>query len=272
MIVFPSCKINLGLNIVSKREDGFHNIETCFFPITTLSDVLEIVPHEHFSFIQTGIPIQGKDEDNLVVRAFQQFQEVSNCTNVRIGLHKCIPMGAGLGGGSADAAFTIMLLNDLFKTNLSTSQMENMAAQLGSDCAFFIQNKPSIGQGLGNELSQITIPQLQNCYIVLVKPNLFISTAEAYKNCLPQKPQKTIKEILSMPINQWKGLLTNDFEKTLFPIYPQLKEIKNCFYQHGAIYASLSGSGATVFGIFQQFPPKINWEKDYFVAFSQVSL
>ncbi len=272
MIVFPSCKINLGLNIVAKRNDGFHNIETCFFPITSLSDVLEIVPNKHFAFFQTGIPIQGNEDNNLVVKAFKLFQQHTHCGNVNISLHKCIPTGAGLGGGSADATFTLLLLNDLFKTHLSVAQLVVMASQLGSDCAFFIQNQPSIGKGLGNELNPITIPQLQNCYIMLVKPNLFISTADAYNNCRPQQPTISIAEILALPIEQWKNLLINDFEKTLFPLYPQLEEVKNIFYHHGAVYASLSGSGATVFGIFRQTPPNINWEKDYFVASSQISV
>ena len=259
MVVFPFCKINLGLNITGKRTDGYHNIETCFVSVCSLSDILEIVPSKTFAFAQTGINIESCQQDNLVVKAYQLLQEKYDIPPVKIHLHKCIPTGAGLGGGSADAAQTIVLLNQLFDLQLTKQDMQSLANQLGSDCAFFIEGQSAIGRGRGNELTKIDIPQLAGKYLLLVKPDVHVSTAMAYSGCRPHKSEIALEDILQGSIKNWKDNLVNDFEQTVFPIYPVLNSIKQLMYQNGALYASMSGSGATVYGIFEQIPPKINF-------------
>jgi 4-diphosphocytidyl-2-C-methyl-D-erythritol kinase len=248
MLTFPNAKINIGLHITEKRPDGFHNLESCFYPVGW-SDVLEILPAEKLSFKSTGIPIPGNPETNLCLKAYHLVKQDFDIPPVMIHLHKVVPIGAGMGGGSADCAFTIKTLNELFELHLTNEQMENYARTLGSDCAFFIQNRPQYCFGKGDEFSEISL-DLSGKYIVLVNPNIHISTAEAYSGVKPVKSGIDLKEILQKPVNQWVDIVKNDFENHLLPKYPTIATIKNTLYTQGAKYACMTGSGSTVFGIF----------------------
>jgi 4-diphosphocytidyl-2-C-methyl-D-erythritol kinase len=250
MVVFPNCKINIGLNIISKRPDGFHNIESCFYP-AGWTDILEIIPAKALSFTSTGIDIPGESAGNLCVKAYQLLQKDYNLPPVNIHLHKVIPIGAGLGGGSADGAFTIKLLNQVFELNLISVQMQDYARQIGSDCAFFIENTPVFCYGKGDQFSNTEL-DLSKYYIVLVNPQIHIGTAEAYAGIVPAEPQIKISDMLKLPIEQWKNHLVNDFEKSIFIKYPAVASVKETLYAQGAVYASMSGSGSTVYGIFNK--------------------
>jgi 4-diphosphocytidyl-2-C-methyl-D-erythritol kinase len=251
MVVFPHSKINLGLNVLSKRGDGYHDIETCFYPLPWY-DLLEIVKSKDSSFTNTGICVPGKKEDNICVRAYHLMQDRFDLSPVAIHLHKIVPMGAGLGGGSADAAFTLLVLNNLFDLNLTKPHLEELAAELGSDCAFFIHNEPMIGTGRGEKLKPVSL-SLQGKFVVVVKPDIHVTTAEAFKNITPRQPYYSITSIVEqMDIKDWKDALINDFEKSVFVQFPKIEEIKLKMYQAGALYASMSGSGSSVFGIFQK--------------------
>lgn len=250
MVSFPNAKINIGLHITEKRADGFHNLESCFYPVGW-SDVLEILPAEKLSFKSTGIPIPGNPETNLCLKAYHLIKQDFNIPPVMIHLHKVVPIGAGLGGGSADCAFTIKTLNDLFELHLTTEQMENYARKLGSDCAFFIQNRPKYCIGKGDEFLEISL-DLSGKHIVLVNPTIHISTAEAYSGVKPTKSEIDLREILQNPVNQWIDVLKNDFENHLLLKYPNISTIKQQLYAQGAAYASMTGSGSTVFGIFEE--------------------
>jgi len=258
MLTFPNAKINLGLNITAKREDGYHDIESCFYPIP-LEDALEIIPSDILKFSSTGIPIPGNSKDNLVLKAYHLINANYKIPAVEIILHKNIPMGAGMGGGSADGAFMLSLLDEYFKLNISTEKLETYALQLGSDCPFFIENKPKLVSGRG-EIVKNTQLDLSGYYLALVYPDIHISTTEAYSGIIPQTPEASVKEIIEdYPIEKWKGLLKNDFEEGIFDKHPQLNEIKNEFYEKGAIYSSMTGSGSTLFGIFKN-PPKNTYD------------
>ena len=248
MVTFPNAKINIGLSITEKRPDGFHNLESCFYPVDWC-DVLEILPAKKLSFRSTGIPIPGNSETNLCLKAYHLIKQDFNISPVMIHLHKIVPIGAGLGGGSADCAFTIKTLNDIFELHLTIEQMENYARKLGSDCAFFIQNRPKYCVGKGDEFSEITL-DLSSKSIVLVNPNIHISTAEAYSGIKPMKSEINLREILQNPVNQWINVVKNDFENHLLSKYPTISIIKEQLYSQGAAYASMTGSGSTVFGIF----------------------
>ncbi len=252
MISFPNAKINLGLNILRKREDGYHDIETCLYPIP-LTDVLEIVPSKSFSFVNTGLPVDNNGGDNLCIKAYKLIKKEFGISEVNMHLHKVIPMGAGLGGGSADAAFTLKSLNSLFELGIGIGELKEMAAELGSDCPFFIENTPAMGTGRGTELEPVPV-DLKGKFLVLVFPDFPVSTAEAYANVQPSLPEKGLEEALSKPIAKWRDLVKNDFEESLFPKYPVLSEIKKELYQAGAEYAAMSGSGSTMFGIFSKTP------------------
>lgn len=249
MISFPNAKINLGLTILSKREDGFHNIESCFYPID-LKDALEINVSAAFSFHTHGVAIPGDPKSNLCIKAYQILKDDFDLSPVEIHLLKNIPMGAGLGGGSADGAFTLKLLNKLFNLSLSDQQLEEYALQLGSDCPFFIKNVPTITTGRGEKLTPFEL-DLSNYRIETFNPDIHISTKEAYTGVTPHQPEKSIAEILSQPISKWKDLLVNDFENSVFPHHPEIHAAKTEMYKKGAIYASMTGSGSTVFGIFK---------------------
>lgn len=265
MVVFPHGKINLGLHVVSKRNDGFHNIETCFYPIPW-TDILEVIKSESFSFSCSGTPIPGNAEENLCIKAYHLLQADFNLSPVKIHLHKVIPMGAGLGGGSSDAAFMLRSLNSLFSLNLSTEQMNSYAAKLGSDCSFFVTDTPKYGSGRGEILLPLAV-SLKDLYLVIVKPRIHVSTAEAYAGVKPNESVFSLAEILKSPITSWKEKLTNDFEKSVFQIHPQINKIKDELYRQGAIYASMSGSGAAVFGIFNTpVLLKNNFDSDYWAG------
>ena len=250
MLSFPNAKINIGLYITEKRSDGFHNLESCFYPVGW-SDVLEILPAPKLSFKSTGIAIPGNPETNLCLKAYHLVSQDFKLPPVMIHLHKIVPIGAGLGGGSADCAFTIKTLNDLFELSMSVETMENYARNLGSDCAFFIQNKPKFCFGKGDEFEEIEL-DLSGKYIVLVNPNIHISTAEAYSGVKPQRVKVDFKKALQNPVSQWVDAIKNDFETHLLHKYPIISTIKDSLYTHGAEYASMTGSGSTVFGIFNQ--------------------
>ena len=257
MISFPNAKINIGLNVVSKREDGYHNLETIFYPVS-LSDALEIAQSDKLEFSASGICIDGDPENNLVVKAYQLLKKVYQLPPVKMHLHKVIPFGAGLGGGSADAAFAIKMLNNYFQLNLSDEKLEEYAAQIGADCPFFIQNKTTFASGNGNQFEPINL-DLSPYQIVLVKPNIAVSTPEAFRNIKPVEPDFNLREIENLPIEEWRNEVKNDFEKSVFQQYPQIELLKNILYEQGAVYASMSGSGAAVFGIFRHSP--MNLEK-----------
>ena len=252
MITFPNAKINLGLNIVEKRSDGYHNLETIFYPVS-IEDALEITPLHNaevkYNLHQAGLAIAGDAESNLVVKAYKMLDADFGLPAVDIHLLKNIPSGAGLGGGSADAAFMLKALNEEFGLQLSYETLEMYAARLGADCAFFVRNQPTYAEGIGNIFSPITL-SLKGYQIVLVKPDVFVSTRDAFSQIKPRRPKKSLKDIVAQPIETWKDEMVNDFEESVFPQFPAIEEIKKELYKQGAIYASMSGSGSSVFGIF----------------------
>lgn len=253
MVTFPNCKINLGLHITGKRPDGYHNLESVFVPVHW-HDILEIIPSPELKeaeFKSTGIRIYGSKENNLCLRAYKLLQQDFNLPPARFHLHKIIPIGAGLGGGSSDAAFALQMVNKIFTLKLSDEQLEKYAAQLGSDCPFFIKNQPVYATERGDKFTPINLP-LKDYYIVLVKPRIHVNTAEAYSWIKPVKRKSELKEFLQLPIDQWKSCVENDFESPVFERYPTIKNIKSRLYKLGAVYASMSGSGSTVYGIFRE--------------------
>jgi len=250
MICFPNCKINLGLFITQKRPDGYHNIETLFYPVP-LCDVLEIAEGGKNEFTITGIDIPGGHQSNLVIKAYEILNNRFKLPSVKIHLHKVIPTGAGLGGGSSNAAFTIRLLDELFSLNLTTEQMHDVAGQLGSDCSFFIGNKPVYATNRGDVFENIAL-DLSNYHLLLVKPAFHISTPYAFSLATPCKAPYHLKEIDIKNLREWKSFVENDFEKPLFAIHPELKRIKEKLYDLGALYASMSGSGSAIYGLFSQ--------------------
>jgi 4-diphosphocytidyl-2-C-methyl-D-erythritol kinase len=255
MVVFPNAKINLGLNILSKREDGYHNISSCFYPIDFF-DILEVLPSKILSFQSSGISIPGSIEDNLCLKAFHLLEADHGIPPVQIHLHKNIPIGAGLGGGSADASFMLKSLNELFQLNISDLDLEKYAARLGSDCPFFIKNNPVIAEGTGNIFLPLKI-DLKGLNMVLIYPNIHVSTKEAYSGILPNDSKQNLTELLKSDIYNWKEELKNDFEKSVFNQYPTIANLKKVLYENGALYASMTGSGSAFFGIFDSEIPSI---------------
>ena len=253
MVVFPNAKINLGLNIIEKRTDGYHNIESCFYPIP-LTDALEVIESDKLSFTSSGIPIPGDPESNLCLKAYHLLKKHYDLPLVEIHLHKNIPIGAGLGGGSSDGAFMLKLLNEKFELGIDNPALEKLAGELGSDCPFFIENKPVFVEGKGNVFSPVEV-SLKGKYLVLVMPDVHVSTAQAYAGITPQQPEAGLKEILEQkPMKRWQDLVKNDFEESVFAKHPELERIKNQLIEEGAIYASMTGSGAAVFGVFEEKP------------------
>jgi 4-diphosphocytidyl-2-C-methyl-D-erythritol kinase len=252
MILFPPAKINLGLNVLFKREDGYHELDTCMVPIP-FTDVLELLPAEEFSFHQSGLFIPGNSEDNLCIKAYRSMVENFSISPVYIHLRKEIPMGAGLGGGSADAAYVLKGIKELFNVDCSTAKLEELAAQLGSDCPFFIKNQAQIAKGRGELLSSCNL-DLKGYYIKIVNPGIHIGTKEAYAGIVFGKNERTIQEIVEGPIENWRMQLKNDFETTAFALHPELIKIKEKLYAEGAVYAAMSGSGSTMFGIYKVEP------------------
>ena len=249
MIQFPNCKINLGLSILAKRTDGYHELETVFYPIG-ISDALEILPSENLSLTQTGIAVPGDPAQNLCLKAYHLLKkDFPQIPAVQMHLHKNIPMGAGLGGGSSDGTAALLMLNQQFALDLNESQLIHYASQLGSDCPFFVYNKACYATGRGEILTPIAL-DLSNYQFVLVHPGIHISTAWAFQQLNPHTKSESIQTIIEKPIAEWKDCLLNDFEAPVFKAEPTLLEIKTTLYQHGAIYASMSGSGSSLFGIF----------------------
>lgn len=271
MICFPNAKINLGLDIVSRRVDGYHNLETIFYPIG-LKDALEIVPaseggemggKEH-RFFQSGIAVDGEEQDNLVIRALNLIRREREIPKIDVHLLKKIPFGAGLGGGSSDSAFMLKMLNSTFDLGFDDARLSWFASQLGADCPFFIRNRPAFATGTGNLLEEIEL-DLSRYFFVLVKPDIAIPTAWAYSEIVPRKPDVSLKEIAVLPVESWRGTMKNDFELPIFKKYPEICEIKEQLYKLGAVYASMSGSGSSVFGFFKEKPQLGNQFKNHFV-------
>lgn len=254
MITFPNAKINLGLNIVEKRPDGYHNLETIFYPIN-LQDALEVTRRENndkeYTLHISGSPLEGEPEDNLVVKAYKLLKkDYPGLLPVDIHMYKHIPAGAGLGGGSSDAACMIKLLNDKFSLGLSTERMEEYAVKLGADCAFFIRNKPVFATGIGNLFEPVEL-SLKGYHIILIKPDIFVSTRDAFAEIKPVRPAVSLKEIVKQPMETWKNSMKNDFEDSVFKKFPGIAAIKDELYDLGAVYAAMSGSGSSVYGIFK---------------------
>ena len=252
MLVFPNAKLNLGLYVTERRPDGFHSIESVFLPLPW-TDVLEILPapagQPKTSITLTGCPIPGAPATNLCVRAYELLQaDFPQLPPAQLYLHKIVPIGAGLGGGSADAAFALKATNNLFGLSLSAEALENYARRLGSDCAFFIRNKPVLAVEKGDVFEEIDL-NLTGTGCMVIYPNLHISTAEAYARITPQQPAHPLRAALAQPMAMWRETVSNDFETALTPTHPVLAKIKQQFYAAGATYASLSGSGSAVYGL-----------------------
>lgn len=266
MITFPCAKINLGLNIVEKRTDGYHNLETVFYPIP-LYDALEIkhMGEEFPSFVDCDLKVTGNivdcnEADNLVIKAYNLLAKDYKLPRVHAHLFKYIPSQAGLGGGSSDAAYMIRLLDERFRLNIGKAEMERYAAKLGADCAFFINSEPVFATGIGNVFSPIKGIReiLKGYYITIIKPNVAVSTKEAYANIIPHKPKICCRDIIKQPIETWRALLVNDFEESVFKLHPEVENIKNKLYEQGAIYAAMSGSGSSLFAIFKAEPQHLD--------------
>lgn len=257
MVLFPHAKINLGLQVIEKRQDGFHNIVSCFYPIGWC-DVLEIIEKPELSFRATGLNIPGNSTDNLCLKAYHLMRERFDIPPVYIHLHKVIPIGSGLGGGSANAAFLLKGLNQLFDLSLSNHQLKALAAALGSDCAFFIEGKPMLATGKGELLEEIEI-SVPGKYLVVVTPPLQVNTGEAYSMLTPREPVVDLREALNSKSGQWTALIANDFEGPVFEKYPEIGHVKETLIARGAVYASLSGSGSSVYGFFEEEQDFESW-------------
>lgn len=259
MIVFPNAKINIGLHIMAKRPDGYHELETIFYPVK-LYDVMEVIDAKELGFFPKGIAVDGNAEENICLKAYHLLAKDYKLPPVEIHLLKNIPIGAGLGGGSSDGAFMIKLLNEKFRLRMPIAMMETYAKQLGADCAFFIQNKSCYAEGIGSDFFPLEL-DLKSYHFVIVKPEVAVSTAEAYRSVIPNSDRKPLRNAIQIPIQDWKNTVINDFEAGIFEEYPQIREIKEELYESGAVYASMSGSGSAVFGIFKDktnFPTKFN--------------
>ena len=257
MISYPHAKINLGLNVVSKRADGYHNLETVFYPIQWC-DIMEILPGpQHSKGIEvhmSGLPVAGKHADNLCVKAYELLRKNYPVRSVKLYLDKQIPMGAGLGGGSSDAAFFVKSMNEIFSLGISDDDMRALVMQLGSDCAFFIDGKPVYAEERGDRFFPVTV-SLKGYHVVVVYPNIHVATSTAFANIYPATPAFNCRDVVTKePIENWKNLLTNDFEKTVFAAHPEIEDVRKKLYDAGAVYASMSGSGSAVYGIFSSTP------------------
>jgi 4-diphosphocytidyl-2-C-methyl-D-erythritol kinase len=253
MVVFSNAKINIGLNILEKRTDGFHNIETVFYPIP-LTDILEIIPApeatQKTSLNVFGLHIDGDASQNLCAKAYTILDKDFHLPPVKIILQKIVPMGAGLGGGSSNGAYTLILLNKIFELRLSEEKLIDYASKIGSDCAFFIKNKPSLGTEKGGILQELSL-NLKGYHMILVKPDIHVGTSEAYGGVKPHKPDQSIKELIKLPVKDWNECIVNDFEASVFQKHQEIKKIKDDLYNNGAVYASMTGSGSAVFGLFE---------------------
>jgi 4-diphosphocytidyl-2-C-methyl-D-erythritol kinase len=264
MVTFPNCKINLGLHILQKRADSYHDLETVFYPIP-FNDVLEIVTSEDKTeFTNTGIS-GGESENNLCLKAYDLLKkDYRDLPEIKMRLHKTIPVGAGLGGGSADAAFTLLLLNEKYNLNITAPHLLVYASKLGSDCPFFLLNSPCFAIGVGEKMEKINL-NLGLYKILIINPGIHISTKELFKEIKPAIPQKSIKEIIQQPIESWNNDLKNDFEPIVILKYGEIKKLKESLYEHNAVYASMTGTGSSVYGIFNKNEQVVPWiEKKYF--------
>lgn len=252
MILFPPAKINLGLRVSGKRADGYHELESLMLQVPWC-DILEIVQRNTLSFTGTGIPIPGDPESNLCLRAYHLLREKFQLPPVAIHLHKNIPMGAGLGGGSADGTYTLLILNRLFQLELNPDQLRAYALELGSDCPLFVEALPQLATGRGEILEPFQL-NLTGYHLHLLNPGIHVSTKDAFAGLSLDQQGTSIREILIKPLADWKGELKNDFETSVFAKHPELKELKSALYTNGALYAAMSGSGSTLFGIYAQKP------------------
>ena len=273
MINFPIAKINLGLNVVSKRDDGYHNLETVFYPVP-IKDALEVFPMEDgFSsdvrcdLKVTNLFIDGDEQKNLVVKAYNMIAQDYELPRVHVHLYKHIPTQAGMGGGSSNCAYMIRLLNEMFSLGMSDEKMIGYAARLGADCAFFIKAQPAYAEGIGEKLQPISI-DLSGCKMLVVRPNIPVSTKEAFSLITPQVPKKNCLDIVRQPIETWKDELVNDFERSVFAIHPEIGRLKEMMYEQGAVYAAMSGSGSSVFGLFSDTPD----EKSFVGCMDELSI
>ena len=260
MIVFPNAKINIGLNITARRPDGYHDLETVFYPIK-INDALEVIEADVLSFDYSGLEIPGNADDNLCIKGYHLLKkDFKDLPPVKIHLHKNIPIGAGLGGGSSDAAFFIKLMNEKFGLGLQADEMMDYARVLGADCAFFIDNKPVYAFEKGDEFEAIKL-DLSAYQIVLVMPDTHVSTTEAYRGVKPTPTKESLYDLVKTPLADWRRHIKNDFEVHIFKDHPVIRGVKAELYEHGAIYASMSGSGASVFGIFESMPDLTTMEE-----------
>lgn len=267
MILFPNAKINIGLNITQKRSDGYHTLETVFYPIP-LKDVLEIIPDESLNTMQletSGIVLDHAKGDNLVEAAWNILHKEYGIAGCKALLHKVIPYGAGLGGGSADAAFCLKGLAEMTGLQLTKDKLKALAASIGADCSFFVENTPQYATGIGDILHPIDFT-LEGKYLVLVKPDLEVSTKVAYSNIVPKAAKNPLSLIKAMPLKDWKHVIKNDFETPVFQKYPKVGDVKTQLYEMGAVYASMSGSGSAVYGLFENKPDLQNaFDPAYFI-------
>jgi 4-diphosphocytidyl-2-C-methyl-D-erythritol kinase len=257
MLRFPNAKINLGLHITQKREDGFHDLETIFYPVKTMRDALEFVPASDVgtrrgAFYPSGLPVGGEEQTNLVYRAYKLMQErfPEKVPQLDIYLHKAIPMGAGLGGGSADAAFALQMINDMCSLGLVGEDLEAMALELGSDCPFFIRNTPQYAMGRGERMEPVAI-DLSGYRIEVVCPEVHVSTRAAFSRVMPKPSTFDLRTLPQVPVAEWKDVLKNDFEESVFVQFPEIAAVKEKLYADGAVYAAMSGSGSAVYGLFK---------------------
>jgi 4-diphosphocytidyl-2-C-methyl-D-erythritol kinase len=264
MILFPPCKINIGLFVTEKRTDGYHNIESIFYPIPW-TDILEVVPSAtEAQLFQHGAPATISSEDNIVWTAYELMRSKFSIGAAEWHLFKNLPSGAGLGGGSADGAYAIRAINDLFELQLTSKEMEDLAASLGSDCPFFIEAKPKFVSGRGEKMAPLNL-DLKGMHIQIVHPALHVNTAEAYRMIIPGPAPFDLRKIESTPLHHWKESVVNDFEKPVFNKFPELQEIKNTLYNSGARYAAMSGSGSSIYGLFDHAPTNHQWPSAYSV-------
>lgn len=263
---YPNAKINLGLQVVERRNDGYHNLQTVFYPLP-LCDELTISKggSGDYTLVVDGLFVTENAEDNLVVKAYKLLQKSFNLPPVHIHLQKVIPFGAGLGGGSSDAAFTIKMLNELFELHLSDDELEAYAVQIGADCPFFIKNQPVFATGIGNVFIPLANFSLKGLHWILIKPDIHVSTPAAYASLTPRQPDYDLRKVIYESTEVWNEQITNDFETTVFRTYPAIAELKAMLYNNGAIYASMSGSGSSVYGLFKELPPLFNHREDELV-------
>lgn len=257
MISFPHCKVNIGLDVLRKRPDGYHDIETIMYPVRGLCDSLEIVPAADGAqtavLTVSGALPECSPQDNIVMKAWRLMHEAYGIGSVRMHLHKSVPSGAGLGGGSADGAFALRMLDSLFALETDAGHLECMALALGSDVPFFLHDAPQLCSGRGETMRPAPI-DLKGWWMVLVKPAVSVSTAEAYAGITPRMPEEPLSERLARPMNTWREAVANDFEPTVFAAHPELAAVKRKLYEAGARYASMSGSGAALYGLFADLP------------------